>query len=71
MCIDIHRWGGIGVGWLRETVSPFGGLNHLQGVFLPGFLWPIILLCLALSLSWVAPQAWLGFIELDKAVVLV
>ena len=22
-------------------------------------------------LSWVAPQAWLGFIELDKAAVLV
>ena len=27
-----------------------GSLNHLHGAFLLGFLWPIILLCLVLSL---------------------
>ena len=31
-------------------LRPRGSLNHLYGAFLPGFLWPIILLCLALSL---------------------
>ena len=29
---------------------PRGSLNHFYGAFLPGFLWPIILLCLVLSL---------------------
>ena len=28
---------------------PQGSLKHLHGAFLPGFLWPIILLCLVLS----------------------
>ena len=32
----------------RES-RPRGGVNHLHGAFLPGFLWPIILLCLVLS----------------------
>ena len=32
----------------RES-HPRGSLNHLYGAFLLGFLWPIILLCLALS----------------------
>ena len=36
------------VGSERE-LRPHGGLNHLYGAFLPGFLWPIILLCLVLS----------------------
>ena len=29
---------------------PHGSLNHFFGVFVPDFLWPIILLCLVLSL---------------------
>ena len=34
-----------------ETEShPRGSLNHFHGAFLPSFLWPIILLCLVLSL---------------------
>ena len=37
------------VGSERES-CPRGSLNHLYGAFLPGFLWPIILLCLVLSL---------------------
>ena len=36
------------VGSEREMI-PRGSLNHLYGAFLPGFLWPIILLCLVLS----------------------
>ena len=32
----------------RES-RPRGSLNHLYGAFLPGFLWPITLLCLVLS----------------------
>ena len=28
---------------------PCGGLNHFYGAFLPGFLWPIILICLVHS----------------------
>ena len=40
------------VGWLmgelRES-CPHGSLNHFYGAFLPGFLWPIFLLCLDLS----------------------
>ena len=32
----------------RES-SSHASLNHLYGAFLPGFLWPLILLCLALS----------------------
>ena len=28
---------------------PCGSLNHLYGALLPGFLWPVILLCLVLS----------------------
>ena len=51
MWIDIHRWGGKGMGWLRGQSHSCGGLNNLHGAFLPGFLWPIILLCLALSRS--------------------
>ena len=30
-----------------------GGLNYFYGALLLGFLWPIILLCLVLSLYWV------------------
>ena len=38
------------LGGLRERESrPCGGLNHLCVAFLPGFLWPVILLCLVLS----------------------
>ena len=33
----------------RES-RPHGSLNHFNRTFLPGFLWPIILLCLVLSL---------------------
>ena len=35
---------------LERELCPRGSLNHLHGAFLPGFLWPIILLCLVLSL---------------------
>ena len=31
-------------------LRPGGGLNHFYAACLPGFLWPIILLCLVLSL---------------------
>ena len=45
VCVGRH------MGELREREScPRGSLNHLYGAFLPGFLWPITLLCLALSL---------------------
>ena len=40
-------------GRLRERFAelrPGGGLNHFYAACLPGFLWPIILLCLVLSL---------------------
>ena len=30
-----------------------GSLNYFYGAFLLGFLWPVILLCLVLSLYWV------------------
>ena len=48
------------MGGLRERVTNCGSSNLLYGVFLAGFLWPIILLCLALSpylvyLIWVPP----------------
>ena len=36
------------VGSERE-LSPRDSLNHLYEAFLPGFLWPILLLCLVLS----------------------
>ena len=36
-------------GGLRQ-LHPRGSFNHLCGAFLPGFLWPIILLYLVLSL---------------------
>ena len=36
-------------GWAQRESCPRGSLNHLYGAFLLGFLWPIILLCLALS----------------------
>ena len=37
-------------GILREVESCFhGSLNHLYRAFLPGFLWPIILICLVQS----------------------
>ena len=36
-------------GGLRGESRPRGSLNHFYGTFLPGFLWPIILLCLVLS----------------------
>ena len=42
MCGQTHRWA------QRESL-PCGSLNHFHGAFLPGFLWPIILLCLVLS----------------------
>ena len=29
----------------------YGSLNHFYGTYLPGFYWPIILLCLVLSLK--------------------
>ena len=32
----------------ERELRPSASLNHLHGAFLPGFLWPIILLCLAL-----------------------
>ena len=32
----------------RES-RPRGCLNHFYGAFLPGFLWPVVLLCLVLS----------------------
>ena len=31
-------------------------MNHLHGSFLPGYLWPVILLCLALTLYLVDPR---------------
>ena len=38
------------MGGLREREPrPPGSLNHFDGAFFPGFLWPIILLCLVLS----------------------
>ena len=39
-------------GGLRERVAelcPCGSLNYFYGAFLPGFLWPIILICLGHS----------------------
>ena len=36
------------MGRLRES-CPHGGLNHLCGAFLSGFLWPVILICQILS----------------------
>ena len=44
-----YVWIDTQVGSERES-CPRGSLNHLYGAFLPGFLWPIILLCLVLSL---------------------
>ena len=39
------------VGSEREREScPRGSLNRLYGAFLPGFRWPVILLCPVLSL---------------------
>ena len=36
--------------WDRITeLQPHGSLNYFYGAFLPGFLWPIILLCLILN----------------------
>ena len=32
---------------------PHDGLNHFYGTFLPGFLWPTILICLVHSLYFV------------------
>ena len=37
------------IGGLRDRVAPLWcDLNHFCGAFLPGFLWPIVLLCLVL-----------------------
>ena len=33
----------------KRAPCPRGSLTHLYGAFLPGFLWPVILLCLVLS----------------------
>ena len=33
----------------ERQLHPRGGLNHLHGAFLLGFLWPVILPCLVLS----------------------
>ena len=45
VCIDGH------MGRLKESCAfSLFGLNHLCGAFLLGFLWPVILLCLVLSL---------------------
>ena len=35
--------------WVAES-HPHGSLNYVYGVFLPGFLCPIILICLVHSL---------------------
>ena len=43
-----YVWVDIGVG--SKRVSPHGNLIHLYKAFLLGFLWPIILRCLFLSL---------------------
>ena len=46
MCVDRH------MGGLRGRVpvlGPCGSSNYFYGVFLPGFLWPIILICLVHS----------------------
>ena len=32
--------------WVDSELHPRGGLNHLYGALLPGFLWPVISLCL-------------------------
>ena len=42
--VDRHRGG------LRESHPP-GSLNHFYGASFPGFLWPIISICVVLSLS--------------------
>ena len=34
----------------ERELCPRGSFNHFYGAFLPGFLWPIILLCLVVSL---------------------
>ena len=44
VCVNRHTGG------LRDTSHPHGNLNHLCGAFLLGFLWPVILICLVLSL---------------------
>ena len=36
-------------GWVQRESCPHDCLNHLDGAFLPGLLWPIILPCLVLS----------------------
>ena len=36
------------VGSERQSCPP-GSLNHLYGAFLPGFLWPVILICVVQS----------------------
>ena len=44
MSVDRHTW--------TQRVAecmPQGGLNHFYAACLPGFLWPIILLCLVLN----------------------
>ena len=44
-----YVWIDTWVGSERES-HPRGSLNHFYGTFFLGFLWPIILLCLVLSL---------------------
>ena len=44
VCVNRH------IGGLRDTSHPHGNLSHLCGAFLWGFLWPVILICLVLSL---------------------
>ena len=42
--VNRHTWAGS-----ERQLCLRGSLNHLYGAFLLGFLWPVILLCLALS----------------------
>ena len=34
----------------RKELRSHGSLNYFLGAFLPGFIWPVILICLVLSL---------------------
>ena len=45
--------------WDRITeLQSRGSLNYFYGAFLPGFLWPIILLCLVLSCTWYISESF-------------
>ena len=36
--------------WAHSEAHPYGSWNHFYGAFAPTFLWPVILICLVLSM---------------------